>query len=112
MWNPGVQEEDLKIRPDYEVGLQKQKTDKQQLKNIEQELKNTPSDDQIEKDWDVKNRKMEQLKSEAAKKNINTELNLHEIESKFSHNRQRIDGLEREKQKIWSKFFQLSLFYE
>jgi len=55
---------------------------------------------------------MEQLKSEAAKKNINTELNLHEIESKFSHNRQRIDGLEREKQKIWSKFFQLSLFYE
>jgi len=79
---------------------------------MEQELKRTPSDDQVERDYNVKFQRAEQLKAEAVRRNINPDDNAHEIIRALNDNKQRIDTLEKDKQRIWNQNFHLSFQYK
>lgn len=100
------------IKPELE---DKRKIVQQRTVNRDQlvrQLKQTPSDDQVEKDYKQKEQEFENLKQEAARKNINAEESVVEIRNRLADHRKRFDAASRQRDTLTRRNYALQFIYE
>lgn len=107
-----VQGEIHQIAPDYEVAASQYDEDMRRLENMQKELKKTPTNDQVEKDYTAKLQRTEKLKAEALRRHINPDDSPSEIVKSLNNSKQRLQQLQQEKDTICDRNYNLSFRYE
>ncbi|CAL8123787.1 unnamed protein product [Orchesella dallaii] len=99
------------IKPEVQDGRQKISEYKNSLTQLDRQIKQTPSDDQVERDYAEKMKKFEDIKREASKRNINADENVADLrKSQVNAERER-DGLLRQRNSILNRNYNLSFNY-
>jgi hypothetical protein len=79
---------------------------------MQKELKKTPTNDQVERDYLAKLQRSEQLKAEAIRRNINPDDSPSEIIKSLNNSQELSVKLSQEKEAICGKYFHLSFRYQ
>ncbi len=93
----------------------KRKICQQKTVNREQlvrQLKQTPSDDQLERDFKQKEAEFENLRREAARKNINAEESVVELRNRLADHRKRFDAASRQKDVLTRRNYVMQFNYK
>lgn len=99
------------LKPEVDDGRQRVTDYKRKLSELERQLKQTPSDDQMEREYNQKAQQLESLKREAAKRNINADETVVEIQNRLQDTRRRLQGSSQKREQIWRRNTILSLNY-
>lgn len=108
----GVQDEIHKIEPDYQVATQQYDEDMRKLEGMQKDLKKTPTNEQVERDYKAKSQRAEALKAEAVKRNINPDDSPSEIVKSLNQSKHRLQQLTQEKESIIGRNYGISFRYE